>query len=384
MKKIFLVITIFPLLVCAQKTSNSFKIRGTIKKPSQETEWIHFLYRNNGTQVHDSVLVKKGKFSFSGELAEPTMITIYPAFRQVDGKMPALNYRRDYGLVFADKGKIKVTFNDSLSNSTIKGSAAQAEYDKVNALTKSLTEERTKLIQDWISADKTGEAEKKKEISDRIDAIDIAVREKKGDYLRTNPGSNIAVYLLNSYAGWDIKPEEVEPLFDLLPETSRNYPTAQALKAKIEIAKKTGIGRTAMDFTQNDTLDKPVSLSSFRGTYVLIDFWASWCGPCRVENPNLVKAYEKFHPKGLNILSVSLDRENQKDRWLKAIHDDNLQWTHVSDLQYWKNAVAVMYGINAIPQNLLIDPQGKIIAKNLRGEELESKLEDLIDYKKMY
>jgi peroxiredoxin len=121
-----------------------------------------------------------------------------------------------------------------------------------------------------------------------------------------------------------------------------------------------------------------VSLSSFKGKYVLVDFWASWCGPCRQENPNVVKAFNKFKDKNFTILGVSLDRPNAKDRWLKAIHDDGLAWNHVSDLKYWDNEVAKLYGIRAIPQNLLLDPQGKIIARNLNGEALDKKLEEVI------
>ena len=147
-----------------------------------------------------------------------------------------------------------------------------------------------------------------------------------------------------------------------------------AFQEQIEIAKKTGIGKFAMDFTQNDTLGMPVSLSQFRGKYVLVDFWASWCGPCRVENPNVVKVFHQYKDKGFTVLGVSLDRPNAKDKWLKAIHDDGLAWTQVSDLKFWDNEVAKLYGIRAIPQNLLIDPQGKIIAKNLRGMELEQYL----------
>jgi len=170
----------------------------------------------------------------------------------------------------------------------------------------------------------------------------------------------------------------VDPLFTALPKTTQELPSGVELKEKIEIAKKTGIGKFAMDFTQNDTLGNPVMLSSFRGKYILIDFWASWCGPCRAENPNVVKAFDKYKEKGFHILSVSLDQPNAKDKWIKAIHDDKMAWTHVSDLLYWKNAVAVQYGIQAIPQNLLLDPQGKIIAKNLRGEDLDKKLEEFI------
>ncbi|MGA1646596.1 MAG: peroxiredoxin family protein, partial [bacterium] len=126
--------------------------------------------------------------------------------------------------------------------------------------------------------------------------------------------------------------------------------------------------------TQNDTLDQPVSLSSFRGKYLLIDFWASWCGPCRQENPNVVKVFNQFKDRGFTVLGVSLDRPGQKDKWMKAIHDDQLTWTHVSDLKFWYNAISKQYGIRAIPQNLLLDPTGKIIAKNLRGEDLVKKM----------
>ena len=133
-----------------------------------------------------------------------------------------------------------------------------------------------------------------------------------------------------------------------------------------------------MDFTQDDTLGNPVSLSSFRGKFVLIDFWASWCGPCRAENPNVVNVYNKHKDNNFHIVGVSLDRPGQKERWMKAIHDDGLYWTQLSDLKFWDNEVARQYGIRAIPQNLLLDPDGRIIAKNLRGEELAKKVDEVV------
>jgi thiol-disulfide isomerase/thioredoxin len=125
-------------------------------------------------------------------------------------------------------------------------------------------------------------------------------------------------------------------------------------------------------------LGVPVKLSSFRGKYLLVDFWASWCGPCRRENPNVVKTYQAFKDKNFTILGVSLDQPGAKQKWLDAIHNDNLTWTHVSDLKFWQNDVARLYGIQAIPQNLLLDPSGKIIARNLSGEQLAKKLSEVI------
>ena len=178
-----------------------------------------------------------------------------------------------------------------------------------------------------------------------------------------------------------IDADKAEPMYNVLSASLRQLPSAVSLKEQMDIARKTAIGQTAMDFTQNDTLGQPVALSSFRGKYVLIDFWASWCGPCRKENPNVVKAFNAYKDKNFTVLGVSLDRPDDKEKWMAAIHKDGLTWTQLSDLQYWDNAVAKQYGIRSIPQNLLIDPQGKIIGKNLRGEKLTEKLEELLGAK---
>ena len=170
-------------------------------------------------------------------------------------------------------------------------------------------------------------------------------------------------------------------LYQGLSASVRSTLRGQRIGEQIKRLQKVAVGAIAPDFTQNTPDNLPVKLSSLRGQYVLIDFWASWCGPCRQENPNLVKAFNTYKDKGFTILSVSLDQENGREAWVKAIQKDNLTWTHVSDLKFWNNAVAQEYGVHAVPQNFLLDPSGKIVAINLRGEELQSTLDKLLKTK---
>jgi peroxiredoxin len=374
MKKLFLFI-LAPVWAAAQPPAQAFKIKGELKsfKPIDK---IYISYRDGDNSVRDSFTTKEGSFQYEGKIAEPTVAYLQVKYTQQAGEERA---KQEAIQFFLEPTKIEITAQDSIKNNTVKGPKGQPDFDKLRKAADVYTPQIKELQEDYGTARKAGNKAEMDKIEKQLDALDDEIREKVyGDFLKHHTQSPIALYALQQYAGWEIDASKVEPLFSLLPAAVQQWSSAVALKNRIDIAKKTAIGSYAMDFTQNDTLGNPVSLSSFKGKYVLVDFWASWCGPCRAENPNVVKAFNKYRDKNFTILSVSLDRPNAKEKWLKAIHDDGLAWNHVSDLKFWDNAVAKQYGIQAIPQNLLIDPQGKIIAKNLRGEELDQKLAEML------
>ena len=380
MKKLLVLSAALPLLAFSQQKTNTFKIKGDVNSVNPNVEWVYFQYLADGEWKTDSIKPKNGKYRFNGRVAEPQAGRLRVKYLAgSDGIIPATNNKRDIATIFLEKGKINVISMDIFSNIKVIGSESHTEYIKLNSALKPFIDKMDVLFTINREHRKNKDSLNIKKIEAEIDLVAKERNENiYAKYVRENPNSPLALYALRQYAGWDIDPDKAEPLFDMLPLATKQWPSAIELKELIEIAKKTGIGRIAMDFTQNDTLGKPITLSSFRGKYLLIDFWASWCGPCRVENPNVVRAFHKYKDKGFDILGVSLDRSWEKEKWIKAIHDDRLTWTQVSDLKFWNNEVAKQFGIKAIPQNLLLDPEGKIIAKNLRGDELDKRLEEFI------
>src|SRR5688572_6053116 len=375
MKKL-LFLLLLPVSAFSQTSEKEFKVKGELKL-IKAVDWIFLKYPANGQLVSDSVLLKNGEFKFEGKIAEPVLAYLSA---KVIKSSPTERQAFQNFTFFLEPTKIEINAKDSLKAAVVKGSAGHDQYVQLEKQRQPYVDQLRSLYAQMGRLEKEKKMDSFKIVEVKAEDLMNQMNETVyGQFVKTNPNTSISLFALKQYAGWDIDPDKIEPIFNTLPENTRKWPSAETLNEQIQTAKKTAIGKFAMDFTQNDTSGKAVSLSSFKGKYVLVDFWASWCGPCRQENPNVVKAFNKYKDRNFTILGVSLDRPNAKDRWIKAIHDDGLAWSHVSDLKYWDNEVAKQYAIRAIPQNILIDPQGKIVAKNLNGDALDKKLGEFLN-----
>ncbi len=350
------------LSACSSKPG--FRLKGTIDGLS-DGDVVLLEQRINKKYVQiDSVATKDGMFEFTGKVEIPDVYYV-----SVPG-------RRGKALIFLENSRISFSAHaDTIWKPAITGSAVHDEYHAFEESIRGIYARAQDLYAGYRGAEQSGDEETAKKIKEEINAVYDEVETFQRTYIDENPASYIGPFIVqNLHYGKEA--EEIEVLLAKLDPSLQGSSIFGDITRRVATLKKVSVGMPAPEFTQDDTLGNPVSLSSFRGRYLLIDFWAAWCGPCRQENPNVVSAYQKYHDRGFEILGVSLD--NAREHWLKAIKDDGLAWTQVSDLSGWSNEVSTMYGISSIPSNLLLDPEGIIIKKNLRGEELHKALEALM------
>lgn len=357
MKKLFFTLLLLPAFVFAQ--TKGFVVNGNVAGVADGS--VKITSTQDASKVVATSSIKGGVFTIKGSIPEPGLYWLVMGSEQPQ-------------YIYLENTDIKVTgTKQNIKNIKIEGSSSQKDFEEFQTIFNPLIGELN-----GIAAQMQEPANVKKHdvFAKQYDSLVAVINKAVNQFIIAKKASYVAPFVLFVTAQLNDNPALLEERYNMLAEPIRNSTIGKSLSEFIAFNKVGSVGSTAMEFTQNDTAGRAVALSSYRGKYVLVDFWASWCKPCRAENPNVVKAFHKFKNKNFTIVSVSLDQE--KNAWVKAIEKDKLEWTHVSDLQQWNNAVAQLYHVQSIPQNFLLDPSGKIIAKDLRGADLEKKLCELL------
>lgn len=344
------------------------KIEGTVSNWSAKKIYLH--HRDNDLMVTDSSTVNKGKFKFQSKLAEPTMYWF--SLSKDPNQQPNIVF-------FADEAPVSASIlgGDSLVYSTVNAGQTQKDYVEYKLMVNNFIMIQQRMQTDFNDAAQKGDANTQNAIKLEYENLNTQYMSGVKNFIKTHPKSAMSAFILaNDLNNPSIPLSEIEECLTYIDSSLINNSNIKLVNKRMEDKRGTMVGYKATNFTQPNTEGKQVSLSDFKGKYVLIDFWASWCRPCRMENPNVVAAYNRYKDKGFTILGVSMD--SNRDPWLAAIQQDNLTWTHVSDLKGWGNEVGKLYGVSGIPQNYLIDKEGKIVAKDLRGAALEEKLAEII------
>ncbi len=371
-KNLTLLTSIVILFSCSPSIQKGqFTVSGELKNAPDQQVYLEELYfSQKDPAVLDTAEIKNGKFSLTALATEEGLYRIrleksQAAFIFINDQ-PAIPFAADFNTLSLDNAR----FN-SPANYLLRTFMVDIEKQRKGL------EENSALLQQYanpLPSDSTY----------RVMQKDFAEKQSNFQryilrYLDTTSNAVMALFSLGYTR--DIEPEKIEKTVGGL---MKRFPTNQSIASVVaqynqmiaQSKSKPHEGGMAPEITMADTSGKPFSLSMLRGKYVLVDFWASWCGPCRGENPNVVKAYNQFKDKNFTVLGVSLDKD--KAEWIKAIGEDKLDWYHISDLKYWNSAAVALYGFDGIPYNVLVDPQGKIIGTNLRGSDLEIKLGEMI------
>lgn len=341
---------------CSRSQAQNTILSGQIKEIAGAS--VKIAYTLNGVFKTDSLIADKDGFTWKANLSEPQLISL-----TVD--------KHSYSY-FVGPGRALITgAKNATSSYKLSGSPMQQDAEAFGASIKDLGDREQALSAEY----RKGSAEEKAVLGKQLEELKTQKKTKANEFIANHPKSFFSMYLIAGRSSYGYS--EMKPLYDKLDASAKQTEAGKKLAQTLDILKKSVIGSQMADFVQADTSGRPVKLSSFRGKYVLVDFWASWCGPCRAENPNVLKVYDAYKDKGFTVLGISLD--DKAANWKKAIRDDKMPWTQLSDLKGWKNEISTSYGIQGIPSNLLIDPTGKIIAKDLRGAMLEMKLKQLFN-----
>jgi peroxiredoxin len=366
-KVIYLVIVCLIILSCTSKPH--YVVTGKIAGSDSITFYLQ--KREGGKIVSiDSAISRKGTFTMKNGAVE------YPQLIQL-----VAGDTRKRTSFYLDNSEITIAGNlDSLYKAKVTGSKTQDEYDALIKSNKPLSDIYSKSIIKYQAASMAGDVANISVLERQADSIQKEMINLQKNFVKNNPSSYVTPSILLSLS-YEMEADELESMVNGLDSSIAALPEMKSMKERVALMKSVAVGQRAPDFTLNDVNGNPVALSSKIGArLLLIDFWAAWCNPCRQENPNVVKVYNEFHKKGLDIFGVSLD--NTREDWVKAIADDKLTWTQVSDLQRGNSAAAKLYSVNSIPANFLLDETGKIIGRNLRGESLYNKVNEILGTKK--
>lgn len=367
---------IAPAVMKAQDPQQ-YRLEGYIKQlASEKNNKAVLMHMVPGRMLFDTVDVVNGAFTFSGTTPAKQKAFLYVTH---GGIMPQSIGLGDNVPVYLENGTVKVTATDSLKHARVGGTPLNEDQQALTDLLVPVQKKVALLEMQYAAAMNTADSLEAGVARMRYEAVALQRDSVVMGFVAKHPGSLVSLLSLRSYLDPATSMDKAAAAFDRLDPALKASSQGQVFARMINKAKVLDIGGEAPIFTAADTAGDNVSLKSFRGKYVLVDFWASWCVPCRHENPNVVKAFNRFKGKNFTIVGFSLDEGNDgKEKWLKAIEKDGLPWVQLSDLAGWTSPIAMLYNLKAIPANFLLDPSGKIVAKNLRGEELEQKLEEIL------
>jgi len=373
-----LVIALTGLLVIACSKESGFIINGTAEGFEDGTKvYIQKLAQNNRLTPLDTIEIKGNKFKLNFPFSGASEINVLTT-----------SETKDRVLLIEENEAITIKlFKDSLSSSVISGGKENTLFYNYIQSSKQQNAKKRDISQKLAVSRRESDGIMVQELTTQLKDLDIAAKKQKQDLVTNNPNSIVSVIVLSDLInGKALDITQTERYFEKLSSDVKAAPMGKSIaqyiaqqKSQRIAAKLADVGNKAPEFKAPTPDGKELALSQTLGKYTIIDFWASWCRPCRAENPNVVRVYNEYHDKGLNIVSVSLDRKGQDNRWKKAITDDQMDWYHVSNLQFWQDPIAKSYGVRSIPATFLLDENGVIIAKNLRGPALVQKMKELFE-----